>query len=67
MNIFVSTWSLLAGGLLFSLPMIHLRVKEHTELEEETLYVQIFPWNSKTTLIINHRPCLGLVWTTQVA
>jgi hypothetical protein len=39
MNIFVSTWSLLAGGLAFALPMIYLRVKEHTELEEETLYV----------------------------
>jgi hypothetical protein len=39
MNIFLSTWSLLAGGLIFALPMIYLRVRDHTELEEETLYV----------------------------
>lgn len=39
MNIFISTWVLLVAGLLFILPMIHLRVKEHTELSEEVLYV----------------------------
>jgi MFS family permease len=37
MNIFLSTWGLLAAGLLFALPMIHLRVKEHTEIADETL------------------------------
>ncbi|TFY82247.1 hypothetical protein EWM64_g1768 [Hericium alpestre] len=37
MNIFLSTWVLLAAGLLFSLPMIHLRVKDHTDLEDETI------------------------------
>ncbi|KIK52136.1 hypothetical protein GYMLUDRAFT_180491 [Collybiopsis luxurians FD-317 M1] len=36
MNIFLSTWVLLVAGLLFALPMIHLRVKNHTELEDET-------------------------------
>lgn len=38
MNIFLSTWSLLGAGLLFAFPMIYLRVRDHTELEEETLY-----------------------------
>ncbi|KAI6133610.1 major facilitator superfamily domain-containing protein [Pisolithus thermaeus] len=37
MNIFLSSWCLTAGGLAFALPMIYLRVKNHTELEEETL------------------------------
>jgi hypothetical protein len=38
---FISTWVILAAGLLFALPMIHLRVKNHTDLADETLYVQI--------------------------
>lgn len=37
MNIFISTWVLLAVGLICALPMLHLRVKDHTELEEETV------------------------------
>jgi hypothetical protein len=39
MNIFLSTWVLLVSGLVFALPMIHLRVKEHTDVEDETLLV----------------------------
>jgi hypothetical protein len=34
----ISTWVLLAAGLVFSFPMIYSRVKDHTELEDETLY-----------------------------
>ncbi|KAF7978985.1 hypothetical protein HWV62_44245 [Athelia sp. TMB] len=37
MNLFLSTWILLVTGLVFALPMIHLRVKEHTVIEDETL------------------------------
>ncbi|KAF7355033.1 hypothetical protein MSAN_01418800 [Mycena sanguinolenta] len=37
MNMFASTWALSAAGLLFALPMIYLRVKEHTDIEDETL------------------------------
>ncbi|KEP52152.1 MFS general substrate transporter [Rhizoctonia solani 123E] len=37
MNIFVSTWGLLAGGLVIALPMLHFRVKDHTELADEAL------------------------------
>ena len=37
MNVFISTWVLLAAGLVFALPMIHLRVKNHTSLEEEVM------------------------------
>ncbi|KAF8060872.1 MFS general substrate transporter [Lyophyllum atratum] len=37
MNIFISTWALLVAGLVFVLPMIHLRVKEHTGIEDEVL------------------------------
>ena len=39
MNIFISTWVLLVAGLVFALPMIHSRVKEHTTAEDETMYV----------------------------
>ncbi|KAL9715701.1 hypothetical protein Ac2012v2_000144 [Leucoagaricus gongylophorus] len=35
MNIFLSTWILLVVGLLFALPMIYWRVKDHTENEDE--------------------------------
>ena len=35
MNIFISTWVLLAAGLICALPMIHMRVKDHTEPTDE--------------------------------
>ncbi|KAF5355793.1 hypothetical protein D9756_004299 [Leucocoprinus leucothites] len=35
MNIFLSTWVLLIAGLVFALPMIHWRVKDQTEGEDE--------------------------------
>lgn len=44
MNIFVSTWALLAGGLICALPMIYYRVKEHTELADEAVYVVSSPY-----------------------
>lgn len=31
MNIFISTWVLLVAGLVFALPMIHMRVKDTTD------------------------------------
>jgi len=37
MTIFISTWVLLAAGLIFALPVLYQRVHEHTTLEEETL------------------------------
>ncbi|KAK7041796.1 hypothetical protein VNI00_009085 [Paramarasmius palmivorus] len=37
MNIYISTWVLLVAGLIFALPMIHMRVKNHTDLEDETI------------------------------
>ncbi|KAF8217473.1 MFS general substrate transporter [Mycena galopus ATCC 62051] len=37
MNMFISTWVLCAAGLIFALPMIYLRVHEHTNLEDEVL------------------------------
>ena len=36
---FISTWVLLVAGLVFAFPMIYSRVKDHTELEDEILYV----------------------------
>jgi len=40
MNIFISTWCIVAAGLAFALPMIHLRVKDHTTFEDEALMKQ---------------------------
>jgi len=37
MNMFISTWVLLVAGLVFALPMIYMRVKEHTDIIDETL------------------------------
>ncbi|KIM39155.1 hypothetical protein M413DRAFT_236945 [Hebeloma cylindrosporum] len=37
MNIFVSTWVLLVAGLVFALPMIYIRVKDTTDISDETL------------------------------
>ena len=37
MNIFISTWALLVGGLIFALPMLYYRVTDHTDLEDETM------------------------------
>lgn len=37
MNVFISTWVLLAAGLVFAFPMIYMRVKEHTDISDETL------------------------------
>ncbi|EGN98006.1 hypothetical protein SERLA73DRAFT_182836 [Serpula lacrymans var. lacrymans S7.3] len=37
MNIFISTWVLVAAGLVFALPMIYMRVKDHTEIDDEVL------------------------------
>ncbi|KXN84830.1 hypothetical protein AN958_12124 [Leucoagaricus sp. SymC.cos] len=39
MNIFLSTWVLLLVGLVCALPMIHWRVKDHTEESEDLPYV----------------------------
>ncbi|KAI5118508.1 hypothetical protein M0805_007678 [Coniferiporia weirii] len=37
MNIFISTWVLLVAGLLCVLPMLYVRVKDHTEMEDESV------------------------------
>ncbi|KAG9317175.1 major facilitator superfamily domain-containing protein [Chiua virens] len=34
MNIFLSTWILCAAGMIFALPMIHFRIKDHTDLDD---------------------------------
>jgi len=36
MNMFASTWALLVAGLLLALPMIHTRVQNTTEEEEDS-------------------------------
>lgn len=38
MNMFISTWVLLVAGLVFALPMIHTRVRDHTDEDLDDLY-----------------------------
>lgn len=40
LNVFMSTWALLVAGLVFALPMIYMRVTNHTEYRDETLCVK---------------------------
>jgi hypothetical protein len=35
MNLFASCWGLLAGSLLFALPVILLKVRDHVPIEED--------------------------------
>jgi hypothetical protein len=35
MNLFASCWGLLAGGLIFALPLILTKIKDHVSLEED--------------------------------
>ncbi|KAH9949463.1 MFS general substrate transporter [Amylocystis lapponica] len=49
MSIFISTWVLLVAGLLCALPMIYMRVKEHTDPMDEIEDVLYVPWNSSTS------------------
>ena len=41
MNMFISEWALLVGGLVFALPMVILRIKNHTDLDDETMFVHL--------------------------
>jgi hypothetical protein len=34
-NLFASCWALLAGGLLFALPLILMKIRDHVTLEED--------------------------------
>ena len=46
MNIFISTWVLLVAGLVFALPMIYIRVKDTTDINDEILYVSFYEFQS---------------------
>jgi hypothetical protein len=35
MSLFASCWALLAGGLIFALPLILTKIKDHVTLEED--------------------------------
>ncbi len=37
MNVFISEWALLVGGLVFALPMAILRTRDHTDLDDEIM------------------------------
>lgn len=36
-NIFFATWSLLVAGLFFALPMMHMRIKDYTDIPDQGL------------------------------
>ena len=59
MNIFISTWVLLVAGLVFALPMIHMRVKDTTE-EADEMYVFVtffLSCLSSATALASWRSC----------
>lgn len=64
MNIFLSTWVLLVAGLVFALPMIHMRVKDHTDLADEVVYVILLVTYLRNQLIADF---IVHAWTTTVA
>ncbi|KAG2343340.1 MFS general substrate transporter [Suillus weaverae] len=35
MNIFISTWVLVTAGMMFAFPLIYVRIKDHTEIDDE--------------------------------
>ncbi|KAK0440418.1 uncharacterized protein EV420DRAFT_1581858 [Desarmillaria tabescens] len=37
MNGFISESAFLVGGLVFALPMVIIRIKDHTDLDDETV------------------------------
>ena len=49
-NIFYSTWGLLLGGLVFALPMMHMRIEDHTTdmFDDEDGYSSSAPPRSDT-------------------
>lgn len=51
MDLFLSTWVLLVAGLLFALPMIYMRVRDHTSFEDETLYAILLLLRSNPNLL----------------
>ena len=60
MDMFISTWIILVAGLVFAFPMIYSRVKDHTKLEDETVYVHfLFYMISKIICALS-----GYVWMT---
>jgi hypothetical protein len=65
MNIFVSTWALLAAGLVFALPMLHYRVKDHTELADEAVYVSVTLMPRSPSLTFGSQCTHGLYWTRE--
>ncbi|KAG1717240.1 hypothetical protein EDB19DRAFT_1820288 [Suillus lakei] len=40
MTIFISTWCLVAAGLVFSFPMIYLRIRDTTMIQDEGLIIR---------------------------
>jgi len=40
-NLFYSTWALLVAGLLFAFPMMHMRIKDYTDIADDRLSVTI--------------------------
>ncbi|KAF5314841.1 hypothetical protein D9619_006929 [Psilocybe cf. subviscida] len=47
MAMFISTWALLGAGLVFALPVLYFRVKNHTEISDEALLSQMPSSSSK--------------------
>jgi hypothetical protein len=60
MNIFISTWVLLVAGLVFAFPMIYIRVKDTTDINDETLYESSTIY--KNSIWFTNGALLGYAW-----
>ncbi|KAG1855574.1 hypothetical protein F4604DRAFT_1800204 [Suillus subluteus] len=41
MNIVISTWVLVTARMMFAFPLVYVRVKNHTEIDDEVLLVPL--------------------------
>jgi len=54
MNLFASCWALLAGGLLFALPLILTKIKDHVSLEEDLKFSDETVEDVAPTAVLEH-------------
>lgn len=59
MNGFASNWALLTAGLLFALPVILKKVKDHVPIEEDLKFSDETLQDVAPTSVLEHLPAVG--------
>ncbi|KAG2038705.1 hypothetical protein BDR03DRAFT_294838 [Suillus americanus] len=60
MNVVISTWVLVTARMMFAFPLVYVRVKNHTEIDDETLLLPLCCL--VLLLIISLTGCPSLNW-----